>query len=217
MSKIVMQQVGLFILIFLGVASAGLAARKWFLRILNQWAQRTDTVIDNAVVNAIRVSSIFWTIAVGLYPAIGISNLSPQIVTYSFKVLHILVTLSVTLVVANLAACLMVYSIQKAEIPMPTTGLSQTLIKGVVLATGILILLGTLGISITPLLTALGVGGLAVALALQDTLGNLFAGVHLLMEKSIRVGDFVRLENGQEGHVVDIGWRTHGFGYFRTI
>jgi small-conductance mechanosensitive channel len=68
--------------------------------------------------------------------------------------------------------------------------------------------LSVLGISITPLITALGVGGLAVALALQDTLANLFAGIHILMEKAIRVGDFVRLETGQEGYVDDITWRT---------
>ena len=67
---------------------------------------------------------------------------------------------------------------------------------------GVLILLGTLGISITPLLTALGVGGLAAALALQDTLGSLFAGVHILMEKSVRVGDFVNPETGQETTLV---------------
>jgi small-conductance mechanosensitive channel len=73
---------------------------------------------------------------------------------------------------------------------------------------GGLILLGHLGISITPILTALGVGGLAVALALQDTLSNLFAGVHLLADKPIRVGDFVRLESGIEGFVEDIGWRS---------
>ncbi len=57
-------------------------------------------------------------------------------------------------------------------------------------------------------ITALGVGGLAVALALQDTLVNLFAGLHILMEKSIRVGDFIRIETGQEGYVEDITWRT---------
>jgi small-conductance mechanosensitive channel len=73
---------------------------------------------------------------------------------------------------------------------------------------GALVLLGGLGISITPVLTALGVGGLAVALALQDTLSNFFAGLHLLIEQPIRVGDFVKLESGQEGYVADIGWRT---------
>ena len=55
-------------------------------------------------------------------------------------------------------------------------------------------MLGVLGISIAPLITALGVGGLAVALALQDTLANLFAGIHILVEKSIRVGDYIRLD-----------------------
>jgi len=73
---------------------------------------------------------------------------------------------------------------------------------------GLLVILSFLGISITPLITALGVGGLAVALALQDTLANLFAGIHILVEKSIRVGDFIRLETGQEGYVEDITWRT---------
>lgn len=50
----------------------------------------------------------------------------------------------------------------------------------IVTAIGALVLLDSLGIAITPLLTALGVGGLAVALALQDTLSNLFAGIHIL-------------------------------------
>jgi small-conductance mechanosensitive channel len=65
-----------------------------------------------------------------------------------------------------------------------------------------------MGISVTPLITALGVGGLAVALALQDTLANLFAGIHILVEKSIRVGDFIKIETGEQGYVDDITWRT---------
>src|SRR5205814_7793895 len=71
-----------------------------------------------------------------------------------------------------------------------------------------LILLDVLGVKITPLLTALGVGGLAVALALQDTLSNLFAGVHLLADRPIRVGDYVKIAENIEGHVVDVGWRS---------
>jgi len=67
--------------------------------------------------------------------------------------------------------------------------------------------LARLRISITPIVTALGVGGLAVALALQDTLANLFAGIHLLMSGTITLGDLVKLETGQEGIVEDIGWR----------
>ena len=69
-------------------------------------------------------------------------------------------------------------------------------------------MLDVLGVRITPLLTALGVGGLAVALALQDTLSNLFAGVHLLADRPIRVGDYVKIAETIEGHVVDVGWRS---------
>jgi small-conductance mechanosensitive channel len=81
-------------------------------------------------------------------------------------------------------------------------------VKAVIYIIGILIILNYLGISIAPLITALGVGGLAMALALQDTLSNLFAGIHILAEQAIRVGDFIRLETGQEGFVEDISWRT---------
>src|SRR5256886_13690501 len=69
------------------------------------------------------------------------------------------------------------------------------------------VLLSVLGVHVTPILTALGVGGLAVALALQDSLANLFAGLHLLADKPIRVGDYVKIADAVEGYVVDIGWR----------
>jgi small-conductance mechanosensitive channel len=64
------------------------------------------------------------------------------------------------------------------------------------------------GISLAPALTALGVGSLAVALALQDTLANFFSGVYLLIDKPIRPGDFVRIDSGSEGYVDTIGWRS---------
>lgn len=66
----------------------------------------------------------------------------------------------------------------------------------------------SVGLSITPLLASLGVGSLAVALALQDTLSNFFAGVYLLIDKPVRVGDFVKIDGETEGHIVRIGWRS---------
>ena len=78
----------------------------------------------------------------------------------------------------------------------------------VVWTIGGLVLLDSLGVAITPLLTALGVGGLAVALALQDTLTNLFAGVHILASRKVQPGDFIQLDNGMQGYVVDTNWRN---------
>jgi small-conductance mechanosensitive channel len=65
-----------------------------------------------------------------------------------------------------------------------------------------------LGISLAPALTALGVGSLAVALALQDTLSNFFSGLSILFDKPVRPGDFVRVEPSYEGFVESIGWRS---------
>lgn len=71
-----------------------------------------------------------------------------------------------------------------------------------------LIALDSVGVSITPLLASLGVGSLAVGLALQDTLGNLFSGFYLYVDRPIAIGDWIRLESGVEGQVVAIGWRS---------
>ena len=90
----------------------------------------------------------------------------------------------------------------------PATGVVRYAIKILVLAVGGLVLLSTLGISVTPVLTTVGIGGLAVALGLQDTLANLFAGMQVTLAGNMRVGDFIKLETGEEGYIEDIHWRA---------
>jgi small-conductance mechanosensitive channel len=91
---------------------------------------------------------------------------------------------------------------------IPSASVLVNIARGLILAIGALTILSVFDISITPILTALGVGGLAVSLALQDTLGNLFAGLQIIASKQIRQGDYILLESGQEGTVVDVAWRT---------
>ena len=79
---------------------------------------------------------------------------------------------------------------------------------GVFLALLLLLVLGQLDYEIMPLITSLGVAGIAVALALQDTLGNIFAGFYILFDRPMKVGDYVQLEDGDEGFVTEIGWRN---------
>ena len=72
----------------------------------------------------------------------------------------------------------------------------------------VVIVLENLGISLTAVWTTLGVGSVAVALALQDTLGNMFAGLYLLADGPVRPDEYIKLDSGQEGYVVRIGWRS---------
>jgi small-conductance mechanosensitive channel len=75
-------------------------------------------------------------------------------------------------------------------------------------AFAVMIVLDNLGISLTAVWTTLGVGSVAVALALQDTLSNFFAGVYLRLDNPVRVGDYIKLESGEEGFVMEQGWRS---------
>ena len=194
--------------IALAAIAALLIIRGITFRVLHQWAKKTETDIDDIIIRAFKTPSIYWCVAIGLHIGIAISGLPEIHVFYITKTIHVIVILSIAFASSNLSEKIFANYVQRSNLPIPTTGLANGILKGTILILGVLIALSVMGISITPLITALGVGGFAVALALQDTLSNLFAGIHILVEKSIRIGDFIRLETGQEGYVEDITWRT---------
>ncbi len=185
-----------------------LAIRSITLGLIRKRSAGAGKKADDIVINAFRVPSVYWCIAIGLHIGIAVSALPQRYVFYISKTIHVLVIFSITIATANLADRGFKNYVTQSNLSIPTTGLAFGMLRGAVLSIGLLIILGVLGISIAPLITALGVGGLAVALALQDTLANLFAGIHILAEKTMRIGDFVRLETGQEGYIEDITWRT---------
>lgn len=80
--------------------------------------------------------------------------------------------------------------------------------KIIFVALGGMIILDNLGVSITPLITTLGIGSLAIAIALQETLSNLFAGLYIKADRPVQIGHYIRLASGEEGYVERIGWRN---------
>ena len=194
--------------IFLAVAAAALGLRFIAIRTLRRWSAATQSPFSELILDSLRVPSFIWCILIGLYTAIDTVELPTRPSATALKLLFSLLVISMTIAIANIAGGALRLGLRQNQVAIPSTGLSLTALKATIWIIGALVLLSGLGISVAPLLTALGVGGLAVALALQDTLSNFFAGIHLLMERPIRVGDFIRLENGQEGYVEDISWRT---------
>ena len=79
---------------------------------------------------------------------------------------------------------------------------------GVIFGIVIIVMLNQLGIRVETLIATLGIGGLAVALALQPTLANFFSGMQMVLDRPLRIGDYVELDSGKKGTVVDIGWRS---------
>lgn len=193
---------------FAVVTGLALGFRHLALRALYRWAARTPTRLDDVLVRSLRLPSAVWCVLIGLYVALDLAPLPPRPGAAALSIVYALLVVSATAALANVAASTLWDTLRKNNLALPATGLSITIIKVTIWIVGGLVLLSGLGVSIAPILTALGVGGLAVALALQDTLSNFFAGIHLLIEKPVRIGDFVKLETGQEGYIVDIGWRT---------
>ncbi|PAZ11427.1 mechanosensitive ion channel protein [Streptomyces sp. SA15] len=198
-------------LVIAGIAVvAGLLAA-FLLRMLLRWlgkhADRTRWSGDDVIVAALRTMVPAAAIAGGAAAAAAALPLTATVQHNVNQVLTVLLIFVATVATARVVAGLMRTVTQSRSGVAGSATIFVNITRVLVLAIGFLVVLQTLGISIAPMLTALGVGGLAVALALQDTLANLFAGIHILASKTVQPGDYIRLSSGEEGYVEDINWR----------
>lgn len=191
-----------------GVFLAGVVFRWVLFSRLKRLAARTKWTWDDIAVKTLRGPFLLWCLIAAIHVAVVSWPVSSGLERLASQSLAILWLVSITLVALRLSEQIVQQYSRQLSTALPLTSLTQNLVKGSILVTGALMILSGLGISITPLLTALGVGGLAVALALQETLTNLFAGVYITMARQVRVGDYIKLDSGEEGYVVDIAWRS---------
>lgn len=198
-------------LVMAGVALAAGLLAAFLLRMLLRWlgrhATRTRWSGDDVIVDALRTLVPWCAVAAGASAAAAVLPLTGTVQRHVNQILTVLLIFVATLTAARVVAGLVRSVTQSRAGVAGSVTIFVNISRVVVLALGCLIVLQALGIPIAPLVTALGVGGLAVALALQDTLANLFAGIHILASKTVQPGDYIKLSSGEEGYVVDINWR----------
>ena len=194
------------IIIFVGLL-IGFIFEKIILGEIKKISAKTKWEGDDIFIQAFHGTTTLLFIALGIYWAFEITEISPKMLSFLHKLLLIIVIVSATVILSRIAVGFVSLYSRKAGGAFLSTSMFTNLTKVLVYVIGILIILQSLGISITPILTALGVGGLAVALALQDTLGNLFAGIHVIASGQLKPGHYLRLSSGEEGYVTDITWR----------
>ncbi|HVZ79873.1 MAG TPA: mechanosensitive ion channel family protein [bacterium] len=186
----------------------GLFLARILLHRLTRWASRSANKTDDHLVAALALPLRVLVLLSGALVAAHFSPLDADGRADLSQWLKVaLLLLGVFLIDGLLQGLLKDLEKKQAEIRHSHVMFSA-LLHLAVWGIGLLMVLEALGISITPLLASLGVGSLAVALALQPVLANLFSGFYLLMDKPLRPGDFIRLETGEEGHVESVGWRT---------
>lgn len=190
----------------LGAAVVGFILEVILIGRLKKLARKTAGKLDDILVHSLRGMVVLWVVLLGTREALSELNLSDAYRVRLADMISIVIILSVTIVAMRITSRALALYMERYV--SSGTSLIRIIANIVIFTIGVLIILQLMGLSITPILTTLGVGGLAVALALQDTLANLFAGVHILATRQIQPGDFIRLSGGEEGFVVDVGWRN---------
>ncbi|MBQ7497107.1 MAG: mechanosensitive ion channel family protein [Selenomonas sp.] len=193
-------------LVMLAALAVGIAINKLLNRRLNQHLQGEEGTWTHLFLNALRGVPISLCLIIGLYWSISLIDFIQSFVKLFSYILFTVIVLSITRVIARTVSGFVDMQIAKSS-DLPRTTLLNAIVNVIIYAMGVLVILQYYGISIAPILTALGVGGMAVALALQETLANIFSGLHLILSKQLRLGDYIKLSSNEEGRVTDITWR----------
>ena len=171
-------------------------------------AKATKGDWDDVVVRAISSRIPLWSVLAGSFLSLSYWPLTDRWLRLASTLLSTVWVASLTFTAASIASRSVVIYGAHAMPGVTVSGLTQNIVRLIIVLFGLLAILNGFGIEIRPMLAALGVGGLAVALALQDPLSNLFAGLLITMSGQVSIGDFVRLDTGLEGRVADFNWRS---------
>lgn len=182
---------------------------KWILDIIDkQVAQKTETLIDDILIFSLKKIVNLFLLYVALFVARFYLNL--EIVNFYKDLLNIVLILLVSRFVAKFISRLIEDVLQmntRTKKNKAALGLIRQVSNFTIYVIGFLLILQNLEFNISAILTGLGVGGLAFALAAQDILKNLFSGVSLILDKTFNTGDRITFE-GKSGRIEDLKLRS---------
>jgi small-conductance mechanosensitive channel len=185
---------------------AGVIFKNLIFPRLRTLASQTKWEGDDIALAIVAKYTTLWFALAGFYAAAIAAPLSESVTIAVKTILFVIAAFSVTIALAKVATELVTQFARKQEGAFQATSMFKLMINSVTLIIGILIILKALRIDITPFLAALGIGSIAIALAIQDPLANFFSGLHIIASSQIRTGDYIKLDSGDEGVVTDISW-----------
>lgn len=183
-------------------------AIRWLKASVSKTRFKFDSIFVNATSPVLTILVLVGTITTADFLLHFVGILGPDSSSFSSTTIQVLAIIALLIFVDRLVYGVVGGYADRSDTIKNSRIIIQGITRGLILSLGLLVLLGTLGISITPIIASLGISSLAVALALQPTLENFFSGTQLVMDKPIRIGDFIELESGEQGFVEKIGWRS---------
>lgn len=196
------------LLAFLATYVVGLWLRRVVDNAFERWTARTKWEGSQVVARVVRRPFLLWFLLLGIAIAIQVSALSPGVKSISGRTIGSLFVLSFGWVVIALGEQLLRLYLPRVKVPQPTIALAVNIVRVTVIVIGALIVLDIWGLPTSPLLLLIAVAILAAALAFRDAVPNLFAGLQLVATQQIKVGDYIKVETGEEGYVTAINWNN---------
>jgi len=180
--------------------------------IFGKIAEKTETKIDDTIVLILNKIAVFVLVLGGFYfalKALIIPQNIWQVIENVFQVVLILkiiqgMTMLIDSIMENYLAK---YLASKGHFDIQLTKLISRIINISLWVIGVSLILRVFNYDITAIITGLGIGGLAIALAAQDTLGNFFSSVSIIADRPFKIGDIIKFDT-YEGTITDIGLRT---------
>jgi small-conductance mechanosensitive channel len=179
------------------------------VRSLRKRSDQTERLLDEILPSVLGTPLILFLLGLGLHIFMDtIPSIPTKLTKYSDALLIILFVLAGYLFLDRLMIEVLRRYSKKVDFIASSEGVMKTLYRSIILIFIFLIVLDRLKITITPFIASLGIGTAVVGFALQDTLSNFFSGIYINLDKPVRIGDYIRLESGEEGYVVHVGWRS---------
>jgi small-conductance mechanosensitive channel len=197
-------------LAFMGWVFILLSAKRIFFWVFRRITRKTKTHLDDVLIRSINVP---MTLLIFVSGGALIEQLIPIVTDRALTNFFPTILKAATIVAIIIFADRFVHGlIREYDKDVEILKTSGSFVRGIarlmIFGIGLLVLLDSFGVSVTPVIASLGIGSLAVALAFQPTLENLFSGIQIIMDKPIQIGHFIKLDSGEEGYVEKIGWRS---------
>ena len=194
--------------LFIATVLGALVLRKVFFKLVRRWSERTGSQLGDLLYGTLSGPTILWAIILAFHISSIGAGIPPRYLSRVLMAIEVLWIWSITAALGRFAGRAVRHYGASAKGVKSVTSLTEKLVQIAVFAIGIAwVSRVVFKTEFTALWGTLGVGGLAVALALQDTLSNLFAGFYVSISGLVNLGDYIRLNSGEEGYVSDITWR----------
>jgi small-conductance mechanosensitive channel len=160
------------------------------------------------ILKQLSIPVFFLVFIIGLYTSLKTLSRLDEYYLVIDGAFFVITTLIIALLVSRIITVITMGWLKVRRGFKRTPGLLNKAITVLIFIIAIAVILAYFEVDITPLIAGVGLGALAIGLALQSTLSNFFAGVHLISDRPINVGDFIELDENTTGIVEDIGWRS---------